>query len=210
MQTQNLPLGADCLKYLELTPKAPADIDKWMIDPPAANASDSILAVRTIEPSDVPQLNETLPIPTPGAQQLPSRKVLYAAAFVQGCFILILLFLIQRPPDALWRIFSWLDKHNKRVFGFEEFLRVRTGKRILIFIKLVLVTLLLLDIYSIVLLWNSQYLLESWSATSEFLETCKMQQVCVESSNQDCNKLISNRIWISHLGMIAENTWQRN
>jgi hypothetical protein len=196
MQTQNLPLGADCLKYLELTPKAPADIDKWMIDPLAANASDSVLAVRTIEPSHVPQLNETVPIPTPRAQQLPSRKVLYAAAFVQGCIILILLFLIQRPPDALWRILSWVDKHNKRVFGFEVFtlkienVRARTGKRMLYLIKLVLVTLLLLVIYSIVLLWNSQYLLESWSATSEFLETCKMQQVCIESSNRDCNKLI--------------------
>ena len=217
MQTQNLPLGADCLKYLEMTPKAPADIDKWMMDQPAANASDFVLAVRTIKPADVPQLNETLPIPTPRAQQLPSRKVLYAAAFVQGCFILILLFLIQRPTYALSRTIKWLEKNDRRVFGLEIFtfsemenIRVRTGKKMLIFIKLVLVTLLLLDIYSIVLLWNSQYLLESWSATSEFLETCKRQQVCVESSNRDCNKLTSNRIWISHLGMIAENTWQRN
>jgi hypothetical protein len=202
MQIQNLPLGADCLKYLEMTPKAPADIDKWMIDPPAANASDSVLAVRTIEPSHAPQLNETLPIPTPGAQQLPSREVLYAAAFVQGCFVLILLFLIQRPPDALWRILSWLDEQNKRVFGSEvftitmiiEFLRVQIGKRMLIFIKLVLVVYLLFDIWATVLLWNSQYLLKSWSATSEFLETCKMQQVCAESSNRDRSKLISHRI----------------
>jgi hypothetical protein len=181
-----------------MTPKAPADIDKWMIDPPAANASDSVLAVRTIEPSHVPQLNETLPIPTPGAQQLPSREVLYAVAFVQGCFILILLFLIQRPP---WRILFWLDEQNKRVFGSEVFiitmiitLRVKMGKRMLIVIKLVLVVYLLFDIWATVLLWNSQYLLKSWSATSEFLETCKMQQVCAESSNRDRSKLIAHRI----------------
>jgi hypothetical protein len=173
-----------------MTPKAPADIDKWMIDPPAANASDSVLAVRTIEPSHVPQLNETLPISTPRAQQLPSREFFYAVAFGQGCIILILLILILRPPDALWRILSWLDKHNKRVFGFEEFQRVRTGKRMLIFIKLVLVVYLFFNIWANVLLWNSQYSLESWSATSEFLETCKMQQVCAESSDRDCKKLI--------------------
>ena len=200
MQTQNLPLGADCLKYLEMTPKAPADIDKWMMDQPAANASDSVLAVRTIKPADVPQLDETLPIPTPRAQQLRSRKVLYAAAFVQGCFILILLYLIQRPTDALWRITKWLEKNDKRVVELEIFtlkienLRVRTGKRMLYLIQFVLVVYLWFIIYATVLLWDSQYLLESWSATSEFLETCKMQQVCVQSSNRDCNKLISHRI----------------
>jgi hypothetical protein len=170
-----------------MTPKAPADIDKWMMEVPAANASGSVLAVRTIESSHVPQFNETLLIPTPRAQQLPSRKVLYTVAFVYGCSIFALLYFIQRPPDALWRILSWLDRHNKRVFGVEvfimirEFLQSRTGKRILILIKGVLVGLLLFNIYATALLWNSQYLLESWSATSEFLETCKMQKVWAEA-----------------------------
>jgi hypothetical protein len=166
-----------------MTPKAPADIDKWMIDVPAANTSNSVLAVRTIKPSHVPQLNETLSIPTPRTQQLLSRKVLYAKAFAYGCCILTLLVFIQRPPDALLQHLSRLDRHNKMLFGIEvftrigEFLQSRMGRRMLYFIKSVLVGLLMFNIYMTALLWNSQYLLESWSATSDFLETCKMQKV---------------------------------
>jgi hypothetical protein len=183
MQTQNLPLGADCLKYLEMTPKAPADIDKWMMEVPTANASDSVLTVRTIEVSHVSQLNETLVIPTPKGQQLPSREAFYALAFVYGCSILTLLYFIHRPPDAFWRIIRRLDWHSKRVIGFKtltiirEFLQSRMGKGMLYLTKFMLVSLLLFDIYATILLWNSQYLIESWSATSDFLETCKKQKV---------------------------------
>lgn len=36
---QQLPLGDDCTKYLSQTPKAPHDIDTWMINPSTSNAT---------------------------------------------------------------------------------------------------------------------------------------------------------------------------
>jgi hypothetical protein len=46
VQTQDLPLGSDCIKYMTITPKAPPEIDKWMIDPPVSNTSNFPLAIR--------------------------------------------------------------------------------------------------------------------------------------------------------------------
>ncbi|PMD36769.1 hypothetical protein L207DRAFT_89910 [Hyaloscypha variabilis F] len=45
-KSQNQPLGPDCEKYVTMTPKAPPDIDKWVIDPQASNSSSSTLATR--------------------------------------------------------------------------------------------------------------------------------------------------------------------
>src|SRR5450756_737709 len=46
VQLQNLPVGPDCLKYLAMTPKAPSDIDKWMMDPPPLDAKQIRLMIR--------------------------------------------------------------------------------------------------------------------------------------------------------------------
>lgn len=182
-QTKNLPLGRDCLKYLSMTPKAPADIDNWVMDPPAANASDSILTARTIESSLVPQLNESLPITPLKVEQLPSRSVLYLVCFISISSTLAMFYILQYGFNGLWGILSWLDNHSRLLFRTEIFKKMREGLEPQIgmgtsrLIKLTLIVWLLLNIYAGVILWNSQYLLESWSATSDFLETCKMQQV---------------------------------
>ena len=44
---QKLPLGEDCVKYMKKTPKAPADIDKWVMDPPSIIPSAATLSPST-------------------------------------------------------------------------------------------------------------------------------------------------------------------
>jgi hypothetical protein len=72
VKAQNLPLGSDCLKYLTMTPKAPPDMDNWMIDPPGSNTSTAFVARRNITVS-LKQLNQSRQISTPKAEKTSSR-----------------------------------------------------------------------------------------------------------------------------------------
>ncbi|CZR54584.1 uncharacterized protein PAC_04468 [Phialocephala subalpina] len=47
-KAQNLPLGEDCIKNLAKTPKAPPDIDDWLMDAPVSRLRAFMLMVRSV------------------------------------------------------------------------------------------------------------------------------------------------------------------
>jgi hypothetical protein len=66
-QSQKQLLGPDCKKYVTMTPKAPPDIEKWVIDPLASNSSSSTLATRdTVLPPS--EHDNALQFTTPGTE----------------------------------------------------------------------------------------------------------------------------------------------
>jgi hypothetical protein len=171
-----------------MTPKAPPDIDKWMMDPPAANKSTSILTVRNIESSTdhtERQIHGSFRTTTSKAEQDLTAKSLWLAVFVTAFFpLFVLLYIAFYSVDSLWGLISRLDRYTKAIFGIKVFeligkrFEAWIGRRGIAYI-IIYTTILQLLVVSIASgwLWSSRDLLESWSAASDFLEKCKMQQV---------------------------------
>jgi hypothetical protein len=92
VQTQDLPLGSDCIKYMTITPKAPPEIDKWMIDPPVSNTSNFPLAIRDFV-TTLGQSNDTALITTSKADKFFLEKIFIVEFSNWGsCAILYLFF----------------------------------------------------------------------------------------------------------------------
>lgn len=171
-KSQKLPLGPDCTKYLTTTPKAPVDIEEWLINPPSDNLTEIPLPLRP--PQLVPrqagsQDGEVNNLP-------PEINDIYLTNFqivlVMSVSILaILLYAKQRR-----KFFTLYDRYMSRRLRPLEFCFGRTTVRFLAWSYTIWI------LYSFVQLGGSIYwvffMRARWSAAADFLATCEAYRVC--------------------------------
>lgn len=162
-----------------MTPKAPPDIDKWMIDPPGSNISTSLLIARNLV-APLIQLNQSLsdPVPEYEVDTAPSRGfwldvfivVMFGPSLMGTIFLLSLL--CWRVLRALYlrSPLSW----NHQLPFLEAWFSPEVHSYIRTFFKACGIAMC---IGTCVYLWNYFRQHESWSAASDFLASCKTQQV---------------------------------
>jgi hypothetical protein len=182
LQNQNLPLGPDCQKYLTMTPKAPPDIDEWMIDPPASNISTSFQITRNIILSIRP-LNDSISNTASmykqkslrGFWEIPWDEWAFALSdwrfwAVLGASLVIWLGLV----DFLNNPARYVKLLARPLSVVESWIGRKITSRLLI---LLLVWSLITSFYGCLYAFDSSSRHKSWSATSEFLDLCKTQRV---------------------------------
>lgn len=153
------------------TPKAPPDIDEWMVDPPNLNQTESTITTgkmtlaprQSVDEALIPVSNLNLP------DFQPSRlSYVLITVLVLGAAIL-LLYLSPKTSGllrAVWTKYKQLcDKLATPLF---RLLMVSPTIRVLTFV------MMLYDSWSI---WNSYYEFSRWNITADFLATCKLQKV---------------------------------
>ncbi|KAN0115220.1 hypothetical protein V8E51_004764 [Hyaloscypha variabilis] len=194
-KSNSLPLGPDCIKHLEMTPKAPSDILRWVVNSTATNASSSILDIRSMEDSYNVPLNGSLLLATSETERLQSSNIWVVVLLIEAVLMLFVLLFILRC--GLWGFLSLADRYTQLLFGREVFRTIGTyvdsrvegtrGRR-LIRIKIISLTMiwLLISLSVFFYIWNVKYHLESWSATSAFLEICKLRQAEDLPLGEDC------------------------
>jgi hypothetical protein len=168
-----------------MTPKAPPDIDRWMMNSPAVNNSTSDLITRNVEPPLTGRSNETFPITTLQEQQLSSLEAMYIILLATGVFMIAVFWLLLLlGSSAFWEPLNRLDRH--RIFArTREILEDRIGvKGISYIVRFMLFLWLLSYGFAWVYVFNSQLKLDSWSATSGFLDACKAKQVCLRGKHE--------------------------
>jgi len=175
-----------------MTPKAPPDILRWVVNSNATNASSSILNTRSMEESYNAPLNGSFLLATSETEQLQSSNIWMVVLLIEAVSMLfVLLFILRFGFGRLWDFLSLTDRYTKFLFGREVFRTIGTyvdsrmegtrGRR-LIRIKIISLTMiwLLMSLSVFFYIWNVKYHLESWSATSAFLEICKLRQVWLD------------------------------
>jgi hypothetical protein len=170
-----LPLGPDCIKYLSKTPKAPHDIDSWMVDLPASNSTNSALAARDILPmKQEAAQNYTIPaFPNPTTEN--GRRAWTAFALVVMIVVTWLLLFFCIYPKLLRRISS---RCSQLFAGRFELLEGSISPKATYYFKRLLIFLaILLFVASWVAVVMNLHKQQRWSAVSEFLAACKMQEV---------------------------------
>jgi hypothetical protein len=83
-QSQDWPLGPDCVKYLTRTPKAPPDINKWMIEPPWDLDYSSPARTSATRRDIKLHITRSAPAVVPIMDQKRLRKLLEYGVFVLG------------------------------------------------------------------------------------------------------------------------------
>ncbi|KAE9378913.1 hypothetical protein N431DRAFT_460235 [Stipitochalara longipes BDJ] len=187
-QAQNLPLGPDCLKYLAMTPKAPPDIERWMVDPPSLNPKNihliprevflvarSFLCYQKRQPrSTVPRYEMTL------FGFLGSHK----CVFVMVLLALVYIFYPQLFL-AMSKLHTLLFSHTHAGLS-----RQRSIKQFGVWILLLTVV-----IYSLVFLFRMLFSAPTgWAATSEFLNTCHLLRDNNLPLGPDCTKYLTKQL----------------
>lgn len=170
-----------------MTPKAPPDIDKWMIDPPASNTSTPLLTTRSIALS-LRQLNQSLSITTSETAKTSSfwPAALYDLNFWAVFGGILLLYL------GLWGVLRKSNKHKELAGWIQNNVEALIGREMAWYvIRTWMVCWLVLVLYAFISGWSSSQKLKSWSAASEFLESCKTQQVWLPPEYRLRGKLTS-------------------
>jgi hypothetical protein len=203
LQLQNLPLGRDCIKYLAMTPKAPPDIDIWMVDPPVSNTKKMRLLIRNFihvakemitRPSEAPDLTEP-------CYDGPGTGLLAGHEFAFGIVSLALIYIFHPQIRYLLGEIFWLSILPSTL----EFVR-RPTPTISKYQWAVWILMLVSTVYTLVLLYQTLfYMPTGWAATSEFLATCKALEVRSHLSVL-LQMLSRDRIRAFHLGRIVQST----
>jgi hypothetical protein len=209
-KNSNLPLGPDCVKYLSKTPKAPHDIDNWMVDPLASNFTTSALAVRDLLPTEKETAqNHTIPAPFNLMIEDWTRSW-WIFALSMTVFVTIILLLLCL--SSMWQrrsygncsyvfLLEWLESYMRAKAAYYLKTLVATGATLLFVASWVVVVMQLQK-------------LQRWSAASEFLAVCKMQKVIFYSFRCVVDLLsmllILIRIIIFHSAMTVQNTSEKS
>jgi hypothetical protein len=166
-KSQNQPLGPDCEKYVTMTPKAPPDIDKWVIDPMASNTSSSTLTTRDI--FFLPR-NPSTTITSFDADSVSVSSILLTVLSDRKFWVVLAA--LSALTICGCGILTWLSSHIKS--NIEAQLGIRAVR---FFDKLLFFFQLLLIFYILDRGWQLLRDFGSWSATSKFLEACRNQEV---------------------------------
>jgi len=168
---QKLWLGDDCLKYMRKTPKAPADIDNWVIDPPNLNTSIAIIGARKSFDLLIPSNNGTSPATfSPDKPSYINKVFIHYFAFV--CISLNIVDLIACSGTSRRFLIKFLDGKGRK----SRFLRDHVGRNGPAILAILLLIGLLTCLYLIVVHYHKE--VAPWSAAADFLNTCKDEKVC--------------------------------
>jgi hypothetical protein len=173
---QKLPLGDDCVKHMRKTPKAPPDIDIWVIDPPPSNDSTTSVKQRDVtygilfRRETIGSNVTSVPGSSSGKRQPVSvepvfKKFYIAFPFVSGVFCLVLL-----CSGAFRRFLIRGFRCMGRNYRFE----LAGQKPKIIAFSISFIHFLIWLIFTAI-----KYNKESvpWSAAAEFLESCRIEKV---------------------------------
>lgn len=176
-QNADLPLGPDCIKYLSKTPKAPHDIDNWMIDIPESNSTGLFLAVRGPELAKR-EVQQNHTVPSPSMSIAEDR----ALNWWNVAFWVMVLWTISGIACAvlpfLRRMTAKYTDDSNHIDGLllEPWIITRFARKLFIFG----IWLLFWVSWAVILI--HLYKQQRWTAASEFLATCKMQQASPTSA----------------------------
>jgi len=151
-----------------MTPKAPPDIDKWVIDPLASNSSLSALKKRDNGLS-LPDVHDLPPFATPLVDNLSVSYILLAPFADPRLYVIIV---------VLWGVimcWHWLSLSLRVLMNSD--IDGRIGKQLALSSRLIRLLLPMLAVLYICQQVLSEQ--KSWSATLAFLEACRDQQVCL-------------------------------
>jgi hypothetical protein len=197
-QNANLPLGPDCIKYLSKTPKAPHDIDNWMIDIPESNSTRLSLVVRGLEltKQEVQQNHTVSSTSTSTVEDWTLNwwniafwvMVLWTTLTIVFTVFPILLRTTTRNPHMLSVVlgfFPFLRRMSERYPKsglFSDRLDYPEGlppsrfklRRFLSFFSILGIWVLFWGSWTVILF--HLYKQRRWTAASDFLATCRMHQ----------------------------------
>ena len=165
-----------------MTPKAPPDIDSWMTDPKSSNTSTFTLANRDVELSTNQGEFPSLAPPTAKEAVLWQSIELNGvndAFFILGiCFILAIFCMRMFGMSLLMYGLYRCSRICVTFVGFQMFSPGASLSHLGWLYRLLGVTCTGVSLGLVfVSAWNIVSRSRSWSATSNFLETCKTQQV---------------------------------
>jgi hypothetical protein len=196
-QNANLPLGPDCIKYLSRTPKAPHDIDNWMIGTPESNSTGLSLGVRGLELAkrEVQQNHTVSSTSTSTAEDWTLNwwnvafwvMVLWSILTIVVSIFQILLRMTTRNPRMLSVVLGFFpflkrmsERYSKsgsvsdRLNYFEGLLRPRIKTRFVRLLFIFGIAILFWGSWAVIVIHS--YKQQRWTAASDFLATCRMQQ----------------------------------
>lgn len=192
-----------------MTPKAPPDIDLYVVNPPVSNTKKthllirhSIFAAKKMIIKRSPMLGSTVPRYDGSAAGL-----LAGHEFAIAIFILALIYIFHPQLKYILVEIFWLSTRPYT----RGFLQKPTPTILMCQLAVWIVTLVT-TVYTLLLLYQALfYMPTGWAATSEFLTTCKALQVrrylLILS-----HMLNPNRIRTLHLGRIVQSIlpWNLN
>ncbi|KAF8857577.1 hypothetical protein BDZ45DRAFT_726623 [Acephala macrosclerotiorum] len=191
--TQNLPLGEDCIRNLAKTPKAPPDIDDWLMVAPASRSRALMLTVRDYV---LPGNGQNGLVTSDSSTTISDGTWLanYSGPALMGIAYLVMavwyyrmsiLDYVSRLVQLLQRAWSTTTSILSVLLGKKIYKwRVKpVGKVRMTALGIVAATSLLLELAHLLQAWRRH---QRWAQSMEFLASCQLQSDLGVPLGSDC------------------------